>query len=158
MVMNGNQQLIIAVRVMVVLFVQRRKERKWPCMAKRKSRSPEGLKAEINSLIKQRDELIERFAKDFATALYDEGIATKLSGYNKRELRRVIHYMSEDIDRYVERLEEERKVLSENGREAAKRRGSKKPVNIFDVPLSDEEFEKMVAMLEANKANSESQG
>ena len=71
-------------------------------MAKRKSRSPEGLKAEINSLIKQRDELIERFAKDFATALYDEGIATKLSGYNKRELHRVVHYMSEDIDRYIE--------------------------------------------------------
>ena len=127
-------------------------------MAKRKSRSPEGLKAEINSLIKQRDALIERFAKDFAVALYDEGIATKLSGYNKRELRRVVHYMSEDIDRYIERLEEERKVLSEKGREAAKRRGSKKPVNIFDVPLSDEEFEKMVAMLEANKADAESQG
>ena len=127
-------------------------------MAKRKSRSPEGLKAEINSLIKQRDALIERFAKDFATALYDEGIATKLSGYNKRELRRVVHYMSEDIDRYIERLEEERKVLSEKGREAAKRRGLKEPVNIFDVPLSDEEFEKMVAMLEANKAEAESQG
>ena len=127
-------------------------------MAKRKSRSPEGLKAEINSLIKQRDALIEQFAKDFATALYDEGIATKLSGYNKRELRRVIHYMSEDIDRYIERLEEERKVLSEKGREAVKRRGSKEPVNIFAVPMSDEEFEKMVAMLEADKANSESQG
>ena len=39
-------------------------------MAKRKSRSPEELKAEINSLIKQRDALIERFAKDFATALF----------------------------------------------------------------------------------------
>ena len=118
-------------------------------MAKRKSRSPEGLKAEINSLIKQRDELIERFAKDFATALYDEGIATKLSGYNKRELRRVVHYMSEDIDRYVERLEEERKVLSEKGREAAKRRGSKEPVNIFAVPMSDEEFNAMLAAMEA---------
>ena len=127
-------------------------------MASRKHRSPEGLMAEINSLIKQRDALIERFVKDFATALYDEGIATKLSGYNKRELRRVIHYMSEDIDRYIERLEEERKVLSEKGREAAKRRGSKKPVNMFAVPMSDEEFEKMVAMLEANKAEAESQG
>lgn len=118
-------------------------------MASRKHRSPEGLKAEINSLIKQRDALIERFAKDFATALYDEGIATKLSGYNKRELRRVIHYMSEDIDRYVERLEEERKVLSEKGREAAKRRGLKKPVNMFAVPMSDEEFNAMLVAMEA---------
>jgi len=127
-------------------------------MAKRKSRSPEGLKVEINNLLKQRDGLINQFAKNFATALYDEGIAIKLSGYNKRELRRIIHYMSEDIDRHIERLEAERKVLSEKGREAAKRRKPKKPVNIFDVPLSDEEFEKMVAMLEANKANAESQG
>ena len=69
--------------------------------------------------------------------------------------KQIIH---EDIDRYIERLEEERKVLSEKGREAAKRRGSKKPVNMFAVPMSDEEFEKMVAMLEANKADAESQG
>ena len=66
--------------------------------------------------------------------------------------------MSEDIDRYVERLEEERKILSEKGREVAKRRGSKEPVNIFAVPLSDEEFEALIATMEANKAEAESQG
>lgn len=79
-------------------------------MASRKHRSPEGLKAEITSLIKQRDALIEKLARDFASALYAEGIAVKLSGYGKRDLRRIAHFMSEDIDRYIERLEEERKT------------------------------------------------
>lgn len=118
-------------------------------MASRKHRSPEGLKAEINSLIKQRDALIEKLAKDFASALYAEGIAVKLSGYGKRDLRRIAHFMSEDIDRYIERLEEERKVLSEKGREAAKRRKpkEKKPyVNPFSIPFTEEEWAELQAM------------
>ena len=64
------------------------------------------LKAEITNLIKQRDALIEKLARDFASALYAEGIAVKLSGYGKRDLRRIAHFMSEDIDRYIEPITE----------------------------------------------------
>ena len=123
-------------------------------MASRKSRSPAALRSEIEGLLKKRDNMINELAKEFVTNLYDEGILLRLSDYNKQERRMFIRYIAEDMDRYFERLDAKRKVRSEQGLEAVKKR-KKNPVNPFAMPLSDEEFNKIAEELGAEVHSSD---
>ena len=98
-------------------------------MAKRKENDVARIKANLEKVIRKRDTAIKQFAEDFATALYDEGIATKLSQYGKRDIRKILHLFGDDLDSYIEKVH------------------PKKVENMFAIALDDDEFNRLVAQM-----------
>lgn len=95
-------------------------------MARKKQLSYNDMAKAIQDMQERQVNERNRMAQVMAISLLNSGAAARLGDCSDTDLRRIVAYMAEDIDRYMDRLDAEKEV------QKAAREAKRKPQ---DVPL-----------------------
>lgn len=96
-------------------------------MARKKQLSYNDMARAIQEMQERQVKERERMANMMAVSLLNGGAAARLGDYSDADLRRIVAYMAEDIDRYIDRLDAEKKAQNE-ARKARKEQRDAQPL------------------------------
>ena len=95
-------------------------------MARKKQLSYNDMARAIQEMRERQVRERDRMASMMAVGLLNSDAAARLGDCSDADLRRIVTYMAEDIDRYMDRLEAEKKAQNE-ARKARKEQRNQQP-------------------------------
>ena len=96
-------------------------------MARKKQLSYNDMGRAIQEMRERQVRERDRMASMMAVGLLNSGAAARLGDCSDADLRRIVAYMAEDIDRYMDRLEADKKAQNE-ARKAKKEQQDQQPL------------------------------